>query len=89
MEKDKSEMTGEEKALRKKAKKLEKVFRSKEGKGDGQVRDIIDGINASRGIAPSQASAYERGDVADNSGNPFCSQVGVKLFSNGWGSDSD
>ena len=89
MEKEKDKMTEEEKKLRKRAKKREKVFKMKEKKGECVVKDIVDGINATKGINPSQASQYERGDVVDNGGAPFCSQLGVKRFENGYGSDSD
>ena len=89
MDKHKDEMTDNEKKRRKQAKKREKAFKMKEGKGSSIVKDIVDGINATRGINPSQASEYEKGNVADDCGSPFRSQVGVKLFDNGYGSDSD
>ena len=85
MDKDKGELSKEEKKLRKKARKSSDSMRRHEG----GHRDIVDGMIATVGISLSQASIYEKGGVVNSKGAKFCSQDAVKMYRNGTETDSD
>ena len=84
MDLPKSELTKEQRAERKKAKRLDKSLEQNESRR----KRIVEGILATRGITPSQASEYEKGGKKDERGEKFSSQDCLKMYEEGYESDS-
>jgi len=84
-EKDKTELTANEKRERKAAKKTAKSMTRR----NDDYKDVVDGWNATDGITSSQVSLYEKGEVTNKKGGKFCSQDACRKYRNGDETDSD